>query len=99
MEIDHHWQSHQDTVRYAKDSKIIQLISGKTEDRIAIYISSPIQIGNQFIAWPEFPSRKGESISNAALDCLHKMKMDTQVEAIATVNKNGQLKGIITLFE
>ena len=64
------------------DSKIIQLLSGQVQDRLAICISSPNKISGQFIASPELPSGTGMSMANAVLNCLQEMNMDEQVHAV-----------------
>ena len=64
------------------DSKIIQLMSGKVQDRLAICISVPNKISGQFIASSEIGSGSGQNMANAALDNLKEVEMDNQVQAV-----------------
>ena len=83
------------------DSKIIQLMSGKVQNRLAICISVPNKISGQFIASPEIGSGSGKNMANAVLDSL-KVEMDNQVQAVVfdtTSSNSGHKKGSVTIFE
>ena len=45
------------------DGKIIQLLSGQTEGRLAIAVSSPNRMSGHFLTSPAIPDGTGDSIA------------------------------------
>ena len=82
--------------------KIIQLMSGKTQDRLAVCVSIPNEIPGQFLASPEVASGSGKNMVDAVLKILEEMHLLDQVQAVVfgtTASNSGQWKGSVTLFE
>ena len=84
------------------DGKIIQLMSGKTQDRLAVYISIPNENPGQFLASLEIASGSGKNMADAVLKILEEMHLLDQVQAVVfdtTASNSGQWKGSVTLLE
>ena len=84
------------------DGKIIQYLSGKTEDRLAIAISSPHEIPGQFLASPAIGDGKGITMANSVYDITNEYGFTSQVEAMVfdtTASNTGVYKGSNTMFE
>ena len=81
------------------DGKIIQLMSGKTEDRLAICISIPNENSGQFLASPMIASGTGKNMADVVLKVLDDMELTSQVQAVVfdtTASNSGQWKGSVT---
>ena len=84
------------------DGKIIQLMSGKTQDRLAVCISIPNENPVQFLASPEIASGSGKNMADAVLKILEEMHLLDQVQAVVfdtTASNSGEWKGSVTFFE
>ena len=84
-------------IRY--DGKIIQLMSGYTEDRLAIALSAPNHISGQSLASPVIPDGTGESMANCVHNTLQEFGLLEKVEALVfdTPGSNtGRWKGSVT---
>ena len=84
------------------DGKIIQYLSGATEDRLAIAISAPNSIPGQFLASPVIEKGTGLAMSNCVYDVATEYGLLPQVQAMVfdtTASNTGQFKGSVTLFE
>ena len=84
------------------DSKIIQVMSGKTQDRLAICISIPNKNSGQFIASPEIPSGSGQDMADAAFIKLQESNLIENIRAIVfdtTASNSGKWKGSVAVFE
>ena len=84
------------------DGKIIQLMSGKTQDRLAVCISIPNENPGQFLASPEIASGSGKNTADVGLKILEEMHLLDQIQAVVfdtTASNSGQWKGSVTLFE
>ena len=64
------------------DGKIIQLISGTVQHRLAICISIPNQTSGQFLASPELARGTGENMAHAFHDCLAENEMVDKAEVV-----------------
>ena len=84
------------------DGKIIQYVSGDTEDRLAIGISVPNFIKGQFLASPAMPSGKGASMANCVEETANKFHLTSKIEALVfdtTASNTGIWKGATTRVE
>ena len=84
------------------DGKIIQYVSGDTEDRLAIGISVPNFMKGQFLASPAMPSGKGVSMANCVEETVRKFKLTPKIEALVfdtTASNTGVWKGATTRIE
>ena len=84
------------------DGKILQLMSGKTQDRLAVCISIPNENPGQFLASAEIASGSGKNMADAVLKILEEMHLLDQVQTVVfdtTASNSGQWKGSVTLFE
>ena len=84
------------------DGKIIQLISGTVQDRLAICISIPNQTSGQFLASPELARGTGENMAHALHDCLAENEMVDKAEAVVfdtTSSNSGKWRGSVALLE
>ena len=84
------------------DGKIIQLMSGKTQDRLAVCISIPNETPGQFLASSEIASGSGKNMADAVSKILEEIHLLDQVQAVVfdtTASNSGQWKGSVTLFE
>ena len=84
------------------DGKIIQLLSGVTEDRLAVAISSRQRISAQFLASPVIPDGRGISMANAVFELANEFELVIKVAAMVfdtTASNTGCWKGSVTLFE
>ena len=64
------------------DGKIIQYVSGDTEDRLAIGISVPNFMKGQFLASPAMPSGKGASMANCVEQTVSKFNLTPKIEHV-----------------
>ena len=84
------------------DGKIIQLLSGQTEDRLAIAVSSPNTIPGQFIASPAIADGTGETMAECVYRCIEEFELLDNVEAVVfdtTASNTGKWSGSVTRFE
>ena len=84
------------------DGKIIKLMDGKTEDRLAIAVSSPGNLSGQFIASPAISDGHGDTMAK----CVFKVASDYQlihsIQALVfdtTASNTGKWRGSSTKFE
>ena len=68
------------------DGEIIQLMDGKTEDRLAIAVSSPWNLSGQFIASPAIAEGTGDTMAK----CVFKIMNDFELIESATASNTGQ---------
>ena len=64
------------------DGKVIKLITGKKEERLAIALSCPNEIPGQFLASPVVPDGKGKSMAKAVFDIGTEYGLISQMEAM-----------------
>ena len=84
------------------DSKIIRLLDGDKEDRLAIALSAPNVVPGQFLGSPVVPDGTGLSMSNAVYDLGVQYGLIERVRAVVfdtTASNSGCWKGSVTLFE
>lgn len=84
------------------DGKIIQLMDGKTEDRLAIALSSPCNLSGQFISSPAIPNGCGDTMAKCVYKVVSELGLLSSVHALVfdtTASNTGRLKGSSTLFE
>ena len=84
------------------DGKIIQLLSGETEDRLAIAISVPNIIPGQFLASLVIPDGTGLSMAKAVFELASEYCLLSKTEAMVfdtTASNTGQWKGSVSRFE
>ena len=84
------------------DGKIIQLLSGQTEDRLSIAVSSPNTIPGQFIASPTIADGTGETMAECVYRCIEEFELLDNVEAVVfdtTASNTGKWSGSVTRFE
>ena len=84
------------------DGKIIQLLSGETEDRLAIALSAPNVIPGQFLASPVIPAGTGLCMSNAVHELTAEYGLRDKVRAVVfdtTASNTGCWRGSVTIFE
>ena len=84
------------------DGKIIQYITGNTEDRLAIAISIPHAIPGQFLASPAIQNGKGDTMANCLAETLNEYGLLEKAEAVVfdtTASNTGVRQGCVFLFE
>ena len=84
------------------DGKIIQYITGKTEDRLAVAVSAPNFIPGQFLASPAISDGKGLTMANAVYKVADDYGLVSLIEAMVfdtTASNTGKWKGSVTKFE
>lgn len=84
------------------DGKIIQLLDGTIEDRLAVAISSPNEIPGQFLASPIIPDGTGLSMANAVHQIGEEYGLNKKAEAMVfdtTASNTGQYQGSVTRYE
>ena len=84
------------------DGKIIQLMDGKTEDRLAIAVSSPCNLSGQFIASPAIAEGTGDTMAKCIFKIMNDFELIESVGALVfdtTASNTGQWRGSATLFE
>ena len=84
------------------DGKIIQYLSGSTEDRLAIAISAPNSINGQFLASPVIEDGKGVTMANCLVQTLNTYELLDKVEAVVfdtTASNTGKWRGCVPIFE
>ena len=84
------------------DGKVIKLITGKKEERLAIALSCPNEIPGQFLASPVVPDGKGKSMAKAVFDIGTEYGLISQMEAMVfdtTASNTGVYKGSGSIFE
>ena len=64
------------------DGKIIKLLTGKTEDRLAICMSIPNENPGQFLASPKIASGTGKNMADGVLKVLEELGLTSQVQAV-----------------
>ena len=82
------------------DGKIIQLLDGTTEDRLAIAISAPHQVSGQFLASPIIPDGTGLSMAKAVHEIGEEYGLNRKAEAMVfdtTASNTGQFKGSVKI--
>ena len=65
------------------DGKIIKIMTGETEDRLAIAISSPNLIQGQFLASPVIPGGTGLTMANCVYEVINEYGLLFDVKAVA----------------
>ena len=81
------------------DGKVIQLMNGDTEDRLAIAISAPNHIPGQFIASPAIPDGTGETMGNCVFNKVAEFGLLDDVQAVVfdtTASNTGRWRGSVT---
>ena len=84
------------------DGKIIQYITGDTEERLAIAVSAPNFIPGQFIASPAMADGKGLTMSNCVYQVAEEYDFSSQVKAMvfdSTASYTRVWKGSNSRFE
>ena len=84
------------------DGKIIQIMTGETEDRLAIAISSPNLIQGQFLASPVIPDGTGLAMANCVYQIIGEYELLSDVQALVfdtTASNTGKWKGSVSRFE
>ena len=84
------------------DGKIIQLISGTVQDRLAICISIPNQTSGQFLASSELARGTGENMAHALHDgfsFIHHLILCQAVVFDTTSSNSGKWRGSVALLE
>ena len=84
------------------DGKIIQLLDGNTEDRLAIALSAPHMISGQFLSSPIIPDGTGISMANAVFDIGNEYGLNSKAAAMVfdtTASNTGRWKGSVTQYE
>ena len=84
------------------DGKLIQLMTGDVEDRLAIAFSSPNKVQGQFLASPVIPDGTGQTMANFVHQTATEYNMIDDVHAFVfdtTASNTGCWKGSITIFE
>ena len=60
------------------------MVSGNTEDSLAIAISSPNHVAGQFVASPYIPDGMGHSMATCVYDKIHKFDLLDDVKAVVS---------------
>ena len=84
------------------DGKIIQLMTGDTEDRLAIVMSSPGKIQGQFLASPVISDGTGRALANTVYRVVSQFELLDDVQAFVfdtTASNTGCWRGSVTMFE
>ena len=84
------------------DGKIIQLMDGKTEDRLAIAVSSFCNLSGQFIASPAIAEGTGDTMAKCVFKIMNDFELIESVGALVfdtTASNTGQWRGSARLFE
>ena len=82
--------------------KIIQVLSGQTEDRFAIVVNSPNTIPGQFIASPAIADGTGETMAEYVYRCIEELELLDNVDNVVfdtTASHTGKWSGSATRFE
>ena len=64
------------------DGKIIQMMSGNTEDRLAIVISSPNHVEGQFVASPSIPDGTGLTMATCVYNTINEFDLLDDAKAV-----------------
>ena len=84
------------------DGKIIQYITGETEERLAIAVSSPHVVPGQFLASPAIANGQGATMADCVYEKVGEFGFLSAVEAMVfdtTASNTGQWKGSVKRFE
>ena len=84
------------------DGKIIKLITGKKEERLAIALSCPNEVPGQFLASPVVSDGKGITMAKAVFEIGTEYGLISQMEAMVfdtTASNTGIYKGSGSIFE
>lgn len=84
------------------DGKIIQLFDGKTEDRLAIAVSSPCNLAGQFLASPAISDGTGDTMAKCVYKIVADFNLIETIQALVfdtTASNTGRWKGSSTLLE
>ena len=77
-------------------------MDGKTEDRLAIAVSSPCNLSGQFIASPAIAEGTGDTMAKCVFKIMNDFELIESVGALVfgtTASNTGQWRGSATLFE
>ncbi len=84
------------------DGKIVQVMSGLTEDRVAVVLSSTCGIGGKFLASPAIGSGTGRAQADAVFQVCINWDLINNIRAMCfdtTASNSGHLSGAAVLFE
>ena len=79
------------------DGKIIQLMDGKTEDRLTIAVSSPCNLSGQFIASPAIAEGTGDTMAKCVFKIMNDFELIESVGALVfdtTASNTDQWRGV-----
>ena len=83
------------------DGKIIMLMDKKTEDRLAIAVSSPGNLSGQFIASPAISNGTGDTMAKCVFKIVNDYQLIDSVHALVfdtTASNTGKWSGASTIF-